>query len=181
MRPGRFVLHNPAVAPVLRGEGERIGDRFELQSDRVEGLLARVRMRGFRVLTLSDQVAALPAVPAVPGPATGVLHLQTGDRLSRFAADVPDGWQELVPDADGRYHLPAGTVIRRRQGRGPARFALVISGGLRTLAADEALLSGYARTPPAKTVLTVTADGWQLAALALPTARDNCPAQICVE
>jgi hypothetical protein len=168
VRPGHFVLHNPAVAPVLRGEGERIGDRFTLQSQRPDGLLARVRMRGFRVATLVDQVAALPLPP--PNPLGPLRELQTAERLSCVNVQLASGWQELPVAADGRYLLAIGTVIRRRSGRGPARYALMEAAGLRPLSLDEALLRGYAQDGLPSDILQVAADGtWRLAALALPS------------
>jgi hypothetical protein len=167
VRPGHFVLHNPAVAPVLRGEGERIGDRFTLQSQRIDGLLARVRMRGFRVATLADQAGSLPTPIATP---LGVLReLQTAERLSRIDVRPASGWQELPIAADGRYQLPLGCVIRRRSGRGPARYALLEAAGLRPLSLDEALLRGYAQQGLPADALRTAADGsWHLRALALP-------------
>lgn len=68
VRPDLFVVHNPAAGPVLRGEGLREGDRFRLTSWRREGLVARLRDRGFVVLTLTDQIAALPPLPVAPSP-----------------------------------------------------------------------------------------------------------------
>lgn len=175
LRPNLFVVHNPAAGPVLRGEGDREGDRFRLTTWRRDGLLARLQMRGFVVHSLIDQVAALPALPhsAPPGPA--VLFLPAGrDRVSYFAG-APPGWQPLEPDLANsqQYALREGWLIRRRRGRGPASYAQVRAGRLSGLDEDHALYAGYAQAALAGvTLLPATAhgDGYLLPDLPLPRA-----------
>jgi hypothetical protein len=167
IRPNRFIVHNPLAGTVLRGEGERDGDRFTLTSWRREGLIGRLRARQLSVLTLADQVAALPELPAAPplGPAQP-RPVAPGERISRFAGPV--GWAPApqAPDDQDAVLLRPGEVIRRRKGRGPGTFYLVAPGTLRPLGDAEAIRRGYAAlalegaTPVAATQL----DG----ALALP-------------
>ncbi|NTU83127.1 MAG: hypothetical protein HGA45_27780, partial [Chloroflexales bacterium] len=63
VRPNRFIVYNPAASSTLRGEGEREGDRFLLTTWRRDGLIARLRAKSFLVLTLADQIGALPDLP----------------------------------------------------------------------------------------------------------------------
>jgi hypothetical protein len=146
VRPNRFVVHNPLVGSTLRGEGEREGDRFTLTTWRREGLLARLRSRQFKVLTLADQVAALPGLPpAVPLGPPAARPLAAGERISVFAG--PRGWEPApsAPGAPAAVELRPGQVIRRRKGRGPGDFYLVAPGTLRPLGEDDALRQGYAQ------------------------------------
>jgi hypothetical protein len=174
LRPELFVVHNPAAGPTLRGEGEREGDRFRLTTWRREGLIARLRARGFAVLTLADQIAALPDLPSArPGPPLP-RRFAADDRVSVFAGDPP-GWRPAppAPDDPAAALLREGQVIRRRKGRGPASYALVERGGLRGLDEDEALRRGYAELahgPPILVELRPAEEGRLLAELPLPAA-----------
>ncbi|MFV9503089.1 MAG: hypothetical protein AB4911_00845 [Oscillochloridaceae bacterium umkhey_bin13] len=148
LRPGYFVVHNSAVGPGLRGEGERDGDRFRLTSWRREGLIARLRAKEFVVLTLSDQIAALPALPTIASPGPMITHtLARQERISGFGVDphgVP-GWQPLAETAPGQVCLALGWSIRRRKGRSPGSYAHVSPAGLQPLADEEAAIRlGYA-------------------------------------
>jgi hypothetical protein len=146
VRPGRFIVHNPLAGSTLRGEGEREGDRFTLTSWRREGLIGRLRARQFKVLTLADQVDALPALPpAAPLGPPAPRPLAAGERVSVFAG--PRGW-EPAPEAPGRpgeIALRPGWVIRRRKGRGPGDYYLVAPGTLRPLGEEAAIAQGYAQ------------------------------------
>jgi hypothetical protein len=147
LRPGRFLLHNPAVGPALRGEGVREGDRFTLTSQRRDGLLARLRARGFSVISLADRITALPALPkALPTGALHLLPLAAHERISVFGGEPP-GWQPVTATATPPYGvmLRDGWIIWKRKGRGPGSYHLVEKGGLRPLSRDEALLQGYAQ------------------------------------
>lgn len=152
--PNRFVMSNPHIASVLKSEGVITGRLFELTSWRREGLLARLRERGFIVRTLVDRVEALPAPPP-PQPIGGIGWrplATTNEQFGHF--DLRQlRWHPLAPtlrDGMPGVVLCDGWVVRRRKGRGLASFYLVHkerSGGigLRPLDETEALLQGYAQ------------------------------------
>ncbi len=177
LHPGFFLVHNPAASPILRGEGEREGDRFRLTSWRREGLIARLRSRGFIVLTLTDQIVALPALPLAVEPGVSLERkLAAGERISYFgglAVDLP-GWLPALPGAQpGSVILREGWVLRRRRGRGPGSYARLHHGTLHSLSLDEALLHGYAqlsRAGPWPVALRESEGGKQMPELLLPTA-----------
>ena len=161
LRPQLFIIHNPAAAPILRGEGDREGDRFQLTSWRRDGLLARLRVRGFTVHTLENQIAALPGLPYAVrlGPPV-VRALAAGERISYFALDAP-GWRPAppAPGAPGSVRQREGGVIRRRKGRGPGAYYLVVPGTLRPLPEDEALRRGYAAADGAFVMVGIAENG----------------------
>src|SRR5215212_11778377 len=64
--PNHFLVHNSHATNVLKGEGLVQGRFFELTTWRREGLLARLRERGFTVRTIADRLAALPQPPVPP-------------------------------------------------------------------------------------------------------------------
>ncbi len=177
VRPNLFFIHNSAAAPTLRGEGEREGDRFRLTGWRREGLLARLRAKGFVVLTLADQIAALPALPA-PAPLGAPLTrtLAAGERISYFATPGPGlapGWQPapFAPDGPGAVSLREGWVVRRRKGRGPGAYYSVARGGLQPLAEDAALrlgLAQLAQAGPAALSAAPAEGGWLVPEPPLP-------------
>ncbi len=173
VRPSRFIIHNPAASSTLRGEGERDGDRFLLTSWRREGLLARLRAKSFVVLTLADQIAALPALPptAPPGPPI-VRPLAANERVSYFAAR-PLGWQPAPPAPDNpqAVSLCEGWAIRRRKGRGPGAYYRLLRGTLQPLAEADALRHGLAQvalTGAQPIIVTPTEGGYMLPDLPLP-------------
>lgn len=148
LRPGRFLIHNPAVGPALRGEGVREGDRFTLTSQRRDGLMARIRARGFSVISLAERITALPALPAtIPTGAMHVLPLAAHERVSVFRG-TPPGWQPVTATDIPPHHvvLYDGWIIWKRKGRGPGSYYLVEQRGLHPLSRDEALLQGYAQS-----------------------------------
>lgn len=175
VRPRRFVIHNAAVGPALRGEGLREGDRFTLTSQRGEGLVARVRGRGFKVLTLADQIAALPPLPLVSPLGAPLLRpLLKHERISLFGGSPPT-WQAAPVSVEQpqSVRLHEGQIIRRRKGRGPSSYALVAYDGLQPLAEDAALLQGYALAAQAgadPVVVAMLPGGYLLPDLPLPTA-----------
>lgn len=152
--PGRFLIREPGVIAVLKGEGEISGRTFVLTSWRREGLLARLRQRSFRVRTLADRIAALPAPPRPP--AIGqrgwrTLH-NSIEQISYF--DPRDlCWRPVADEERGGERgvfLRAGWVVRRRKGRGHATYCLaLITRGERiefkALDEEKALLLGYAQ------------------------------------
>ena len=172
-RPGLFIIHNPAIGPALRGEGDREGDRFTLTSWRGEGLVARLRARSFTVLTLADQAAALPGLPAVDPPGASLAHtLAASERISYFAAE-PLGW-EPAPDAGpGAVSLREGWALRRRRSRGPFSYYQLVGGTLAPRGEDAALRIGYAQATIAGALAVAVAPvegGHLLADLPLPAA-----------
>jgi hypothetical protein len=151
--PDRFLVHNQHARGLLKGEGTIAGRLFELTTWRREGLLARLRARGFTVRTLANLTAGLPAPPPPPligGPGWRPLTSAL-EQISHF--DLRNlRWRPLVPerrDAVSGVTIYAGWVLRRRKGRGPASYYLAIAerGGIGLQPLDEtaAILAGYAQ------------------------------------
>jgi hypothetical protein len=152
--PGRFLVHDPQVSGLIKGEGTLSGRLFELTTWRREGLLARLRGRGFKVLTLADLAAGLPAPPPPPpigGPGWRPLSSAI-EQISHF--DLRNlRWRILEPETRGGapgVTIYDGWVLRRRKGRGAASFyraARERGGGvgLRPLDETVAILVGYAQ------------------------------------
>lgn len=174
VRPGLFLVHNPALGPLLRGEGERAGDRFRLTTWRGEGLVARLRARAFVVVTIADQIAGLPGPPAVDPPGATVYRaLAADERLSTFVAE-PLGWAPvpLSDESPPRAALRQGWVLRRRRGRGAADYYRLVGANLVPLPADAAILQGYAQAAhagPLSVTLTPVPGGHLLPDLPVPT------------
>lgn len=152
--PNRFVVHNMHASGVLKGEGTIRGHMFELTTWRRDGLLARLRARGFRVSTLSERLDELPLPPPPPplnGPGWRPL-VSPIEQISHF--DLRNlRWNPLTPslrdDVSG-VTVYAGWVLRRRKGRGAAAYYLALaerSGGIALRSLDEtaAVLTGYAQ------------------------------------
>lgn len=147
--PGRFVVRDSRANTLLKREGDLEGRLFTLRSWRREGLLARLRKRGFRVRTLEDRIRALPSLPPPFPMGDASWHpLPHAERWSVFDPQRLD-WVPLPEEMrDGVVGcvVRQGQVIRRRQGRGVPRYALVAAGAtLRTIDETEALLRGYAQ------------------------------------
>jgi hypothetical protein len=172
IQPDAFLVHHPAIGPLLSGEGERNGDRFRLTSWRREGLIGRLRARTFVVHTLADQIAALPDLPPPPPIGAPVIRPEgKAERISCFSAALP-GWAQAPVGPHGIL-LHEGAVIRRRRGRGPASYALVGSGGaLQPLDEDVAVRLGYAQIAAQQPIVTLqpTDEGAFLPGLPLPEA-----------
>src|SRR5262245_18472395 len=124
--PNHFVVHNSHVASLLKGEGLVKGRFFDLTTWRRDGLLARLRERGFTVRTIADRLAALPE-PTTPPPIDGAgwrplvhaIEQISNFDLQRFR------WHPLAPQTgDGVTGVVIydGWVLRRRKGRGSASF-----------------------------------------------------------
>ncbi len=148
------MLHNQQTHALLKGEGTIEGRLFELTTWRRDGLLARLRARGFRVRTLDNLVAELPSPPPPPQIGrTGWRPLASAiEQISHF--DLRNlRWHVLAPqqrDGVPGVTLCAGWVLRRRKGRGAASFYLALAEhdggiGLRPLDESMAVLSGYAQ------------------------------------
>lgn len=154
IRPNRFVIHEPRLAGLLRGEGTIEGRFFELTTWRREGLVGRLRQRGFAVVTLADQIDELPAPPAPPQ-LQGACWRALTTPIERFSVFDPQTltWAPLAPEPrDGAAVVVAraGQVLRRRKGRGAPAFYLGVAErggtlGLSPLDETEALLLGYAQ------------------------------------
>jgi len=152
--PNRFLVHNAHATNLLKGEGQIKGRFFELTTWRREGLLARLRDRGYQVRTLADRVAALPAPPPPPPiGGTGWRPLASAiEQISHFDL-LRFGWHALAPeqrDGVAGVTIYGGWVLRRRKGRGPASYYLAQKErgggiGLRPLDETAAILSGIAQ------------------------------------
>lgn len=152
IRPDRFVVNNEKVHPLLRGEGQREGVYFHLQSTRREGWVARLRAAGFNVRTLLDRVNALPSVrPDVAlGPA-GIRLL--GTARERIAAWDPDRlrWRDLpveVVDGGQGVRLRVEEPVRRRRSRSGGDYFIATEErpgriGLRPVKESEAIMRAY--------------------------------------
>lgn len=147
--PGRFVVRDSRANTLLKREGDLEGRLFTLRSWRREGLLARLRERGFRVRTLDDRIRALPPLPTPPDLGDSVwLPLPNDERWSFFDPQRLDWVEAPVATRNGADGciVREGQVIRRRRGRGTPRYALVALGpALRTIDETAALLYGYAQ------------------------------------
>ncbi len=193
IRPNVFLVRNAGVRPIIKREGELDGKLFRLTSWRREGMLARLALQGFAVLTLEDYVAGLPELPDVahvpPDTPTASLRISRTDRYSRFEPRLRD-WEPLTPPAPSTPDQPLqlqvapGWIIRRRQGRGRSSYAQVqAKGQLRPLDELNALLYGYAyaallRLPPVTIQHDPTAAQWLLPALPLPAPHRELLAKI---
>ncbi|MGQ9550555.1 MAG: hypothetical protein ACUVSY_17850 [Roseiflexus sp.] len=146
--PGRFIVRDPRANTILKREGELEGQFFLLRSWRREGLLARLRGRGFRILTLEDCIRHLPSLPPPPPSGPSFWHLLPDDELwSVFDPQRLDWVPVPVEMRDGVAGcvVRQGQVIRRRRGRGVPRYALVTAGAtLHTIDETAALIQGYA-------------------------------------
>ncbi|HEY0737628.1 MAG TPA: hypothetical protein VGD69_22110 [Herpetosiphonaceae bacterium] len=133
IRPDRFIINNDKVRPVLRGEGVTVGKFFELVTWRREGLIGRIRMRGFNVRTLEDRVTTLRGVKSVDPPgAEGVRVLHhPKERIAHFDS-ARLHWCDLPTiDHGGKpaVRLPVNVAIRRRKGRGHADYYITATVG----------------------------------------------------
>lgn len=152
IRLDRFVIHNDKVRPLLRGEGVTAGRFFELVTWRREGLLARIRERGFNVRSIPDRIAALPGIAPVPplGP-EGVRLLAQKERVANFDRASLQ-WRELpTVEHNGKpaVRLRVGEAVRRRRSRGPGDYYLLAPGtaeqvNLRPVTETHALVHAYA-------------------------------------
>ncbi len=163
--PGRFVVRDTRARTLLKREGDLDGRLFTLRSWRREGLLARLRERGFRVRTLEDRIRALPSLPSPLPVGSASWHpLPGGERWSVFDPQRLDWVAVPVETRNGLDGclVRQGQVIRRRRGRGVPRYALVAAGAtLHTIDETAALLHGYAQaTTP---TLTARRDGERIA------------------
>jgi hypothetical protein len=149
----RFLVNNPSAFGVLKGEGQIAGRLFELTTWRREGLMARLRERGFAVRTIADRIAALPAPPRPP-PLGAALWRPLSSALEQFSQFDLDllRWRPIEPELRGGagVTLRAGWALRRRKGRGSSSYFLVFEergggAGLRPLDETEAVLVGYAQ------------------------------------
>jgi hypothetical protein len=112
---------------LLRGEGVTIGKFFELVTWRREGLIGRIRDRGFNVRTLADRVAALRGIehPVQPLGAEGIRLLSHPKEHIAIFDRAQLHWQDLrVIEHGGKpaVRLSAGAALRRRKGRGHADY-----------------------------------------------------------
>lgn len=182
IRPNRFVIHEPRLAGLLRSEGTLEGRFFELTTWRREGLIGRLRQRGFTIVTLADQIDELPTPPAPPQLQDACWRPLTTP-IERFSVFDPRTltWAPLASEQrDGVAVVVArgGQVLRRRKGRGAPAFYLGLAEhggtlGLSPLSETEALLLGYALAgqqpgPPLQAVRLGEEELWRLPEVELP-------------
>jgi hypothetical protein len=153
IRRDRFIVNNEKVHPFLRGEGQREGVFFHLQSWRREGWVARLRMAGFNVRTLEDRVNALPSVrnDLTLGP-EGIRRLSS--TREQIATWDPKRlrWRELpVITVDGvpALRLHVHEPLRRRKSRSGGDFFIAVAErpgriGLHPVKETEAIMQAYA-------------------------------------
>jgi hypothetical protein len=152
--PSRFMMHNPRMGALLEGEGRITGRMFELTTWRRDGLIARLRERGFKVRTLADRLETLPTPPPPP-PIGGSGWRPLASAIEQFSHfDLRRlRWHPLAPstrDGVSGVALYEGWVLRRRKGRGASSYYLAFkerSGGigLRPLDETEAIMAGFAQ------------------------------------
>ncbi|WP_298816159.1 hypothetical protein [Chloroflexus sp.] len=169
IRPNLFLIHNPALGPVLRGEGEREGFHFRLTGWRRAGLLGRLASRGFVTLTIPDRIAALPAPPITTlGPAR-TITVGAKQQLSLLDLSARGGWQPIPTSDKGTVTLREGQIVRRRRGRGPAEYLRITAAGWEIVPADHAILIAYGQlTSRPFLKIATTPDGWILPDFPLP-------------
>lgn len=151
--PNTFIIHNDKVRPVLRGEGVTIGHTFELVSPRRQGLIGRLKMRGFNVRTLESRLERLPALPTAPS--LGVmLERETSPKEHWSVFDTTDlHWREIKPSEREKRQfiaLQVGQIVRRRRSRTGGDFFQIDAAkngevNLLPLSDAEAVLRGYAQ------------------------------------
>jgi hypothetical protein len=154
IEPNRFLVHTPRINALIKGEGTIAGRMFELTGWRRDGLIARLRERGFEVRTLGDRLEKLPGPPpAPPILAPGWRPLTSAiEQISHFDLRALR-WHPLTPETrDGVSGVTVydGWVLRRRKGRSVSSFYLAFRErgggiGLRSLTETEAILAGYAQ------------------------------------
>lgn len=151
-RPQHFFIRNSFVRPLIKREGKIEGNHFELTSWRREGMLARLRQAGFSVVTLEDQLEALPTLPAAwPIGVACVRAVSPNDRYSIFDPQLRAWVAAAAHPADpAKVVLHGNQVLRRRRGRGAASYYRVVqersgNAGITPLGETEALLQGYAQ------------------------------------
>jgi hypothetical protein len=165
VRPDRFVINNDKARPLLKGEGVVVGRFFELTTWRRDGLIARLRERGFNVRTLRDRIAALPSIEPVDPPGTeSARPLAARERVAIFDAATLH-WRDLEPvEVDGKpaVRLASNVALRRRKSRGRADFyisALSQRGAINLRPASEtaALLHAYSQIAASRRPATLEA------------------------
>ncbi len=180
--PRLFLIHTIAVKPFIKSEGKIVGNRFAQTGWRRDGMLARLRQAGFRVLTLEDQIDVLPApVHGVPLGASCRCARRRTDRLATFDGATL-AWVPLtVPLDASEVELPANSIVRRRRAGGADSYTRVRChrdgrGELVPLDVTMALLEVYGHvrdSPPAPRPLTTAAGGTLLPDVPLPPAYEH--------
>jgi hypothetical protein len=152
--PNRFLVHNLRANALLKKEGTIAGRMFELTTWRRDGLIARLRERGFHVRTIDDQLEALPGPPEPPpigGPgwrplASAIEQISHFDMRRLRWRPLPHETRDSVIGVT----IYDGWVLRRRKGRGTSSYYLAFKErgggiGLRPLDETKAILNGYAQ------------------------------------
>lgn len=130
------------------------GKQFELTSWRRDGLMARLRERGFNIRTLADQIAVLPNLPRAERIGAEVTRpLVTPIERFSYFDPLALAWVQVDPhEHEGQrlVTLRDGWVVRRRKGRGAAAYYFAFAertggAGLRPTTEDKAMMMGYAQ------------------------------------
>lgn len=152
VRVNTFLIADTAMIPILRGEGTVNGHSFTLTSARGQGLIARLRTRNYRVVTLKDKIDRLTELPTVEAPGN-LLQIETGARDQWFHFDSDTlTWQAVEAQTNGSRLFVAfeeHRVARRRRSRTSGDYFRIerLPNGtpqLTPLKEDTALLLGYA-------------------------------------
>jgi hypothetical protein len=151
-RLDKFIVNNEKLRPFLRGEGEREGKFFHLQTWRREGLIARIRLAGFNVRTLQDRIDALRAAPLDVTLGEERLRVLGSEREQIAAWDSERlRWRDLPPQTvDGvrGVLVRIGEALRRRRSRGGGEYFIATPeqktrAGLRPVRERDAILHAY--------------------------------------
>jgi hypothetical protein len=151
MHPNYFIIHTSAVRPFIKSEGIITGNRFVLTGWRRDGMLARLRIQGFTVRTLDDEIDALPDLPRVQLPSETCAYVMSRKERYSFFDPQQRDWAAIEPadDEPPVLLLRENWIIRRRRGRGAPDYARVHCerGRSSLISLDDAaaLLEGYAQ------------------------------------
>ena len=147
-----FVINNEKVKPLLRGEGDRDGRYFHLQTHRRDGWIARVRMAGFSVRTLQDRVNGLASITYdIESGAEGLFQLGTARERVAGWDTARLRWSELPVlhiEGERAVRLRVNEPLRRRRSRGAGDYFIAVPSspgriGLQPVSERHAIVQAY--------------------------------------